>query len=276
MGALAADRNTAKRTGSQFQGPVAAAVTIYKGALLVRDSSGNIKPGVAATGLMPAGMATEYVDNSAGAAADLNVNYEAGTFRFANKSGDELTKAEIGDTCYIQDDQTVCKTSTSKSPAGKCVDVDSDGVWVLIDPVLSNDGDLVAANNLSDVSSAATSRANLGANKVVQQVQATSLVSAGAAVYRMVAQVAGVITKVYTVLNDALATGDVTLTGKIGATAITNGAVTITQSGSAAGDVDSATPTAARTVAVGDVISFTVGGTNTADVSANIGVLIET
>ena len=75
-------------------------------------------------------------------------------------------------------------------------------------------------------------------------------------------------------LNAALATGDATLTGKIGANAITNGVITITQAGSAAGDVDSATPSAAKTVAAGDVISFTGGGTSDATSTATVSLLI--
>ena len=91
---------------------------------------------------------------------------------------------------------------------------------------------------------------------------------------RVVSPVAGTIDKVYSVLNAALATGDATLTGKIGASAITSGVITITASGSAAGDVDSATPSAAKTVAIGDVISFTGGGSSSATGTATVSLLI--
>ena len=53
--ALAADRNTKEAAGQVFSGPMAAAVLCYAGALLVRDASGNIKPGVTGTGLVVAG-----------------------------------------------------------------------------------------------------------------------------------------------------------------------------------------------------------------------------
>ncbi len=91
---------------------------------------------------------------------------------------------------------------------------------------------------------------------------------------RVVSPVAGTVDKIYSVLNAALATGDATLTGKIGASAITNGAITITESGSAAGDVDSASPSAAKTVAVGDVLSITGGGSSSATGTATVSVLI--
>lgn len=68
------------------------------------------------------------------------------------------------------------------------------------------------------------------------------------------------ITKIYTVINGAITTGDATLTFKIGTVAITSGAVVITQVGSAQGDVDSATPTAANVCVAGDYIACAITG----------------
>lgn len=91
-----------------------------------------------------------------------------------------------------------------------------------------------------------------------------------AEVNRYVPNFAGSITKIRSVLNGALATGDATLQAKINGTNVTNGLITATQSGSAAGDVDVATPTAANTFAAGDVISITGGGASTATATANV------
>lgn len=113
-----------------------------------------------------------------------------------------------------------------------------------------------------------------GADKVILRFDPVSTKAADAAVVRVVSPVAGTIAKIYSVANAALATGDATLTGKIGSTAITGGVITITESGSAAGDVDSATPTAANTVAVGSVISLTGGGASTATATASCSVVI--
>lgn len=135
MSALSAPRNTPEREGALFSDPVAAAVTCHAGALLVLDASGNAKPGVAATGLTARGRCEETVDNSAGSAGAQRVRSKAGVFRFANSaSTDEITRAEIGDTCYIVDDQTVAKTddAASRSAAGTVVDVDDAGVWVRV------------------------------------------------------------------------------------------------------------------------------------------------
>ena len=279
MTALTADRQIKKTQGKLYSYPVASAKVIYLGALVCLNSSGYATPGATATGLVPVGLARETVDNTDGANGDLYVEVEEVVTHFENSAGgDEITIAEIGDLCFIVDDQTVAKTSNgnTRSVAGYVRQVDDDGVWVSLRNNLSADGDLVAANNLSDVASAATARANLGANKVALTVKVEDLRGASAAVYRLVAPVAGEVAKIWTVLGDALATGHAVVTGAINGTPITSGAVTITQAGSAAGDVDSATPSAAKTVAAGDVITLTVSGTNTANVSAEATILIET
>lgn len=277
---LTQDRNTAERAGSLLAAGVAAAVKCYAGGIAVLDAAGNIKPGVTATGLICVGRFEELADNSAGLADAITAVAKRGTFRFANLGADAVTVAEIGDVCYIYDDETVAKTSggATRSVAGIVEDVDSIGVWVRMgfDTYASPAGGLLAANNLSDLSTKATARTNLGggANKICLPMGPVSLVGADTKVLRIVSPVAGDIAAIRTVLNGALTTGDATLTGKIGAVAITTGVVTITQAGSAAADVDSAAPSAAKTVAVGDVISLTVGGTNDAAVTADVMVVI--
>ena len=167
MTALAKDRNTARRDAISWTWPMAAAVKTYAGALAVLDSAGNVKPAVTATGLIAVGRFNELVDNSLGAAAALTVKGERGVFRWANSSaGDAITKAEIGDPCYIVDDQTVAKTdgSATRSKAGIIADVDAQGVWVATGVEILNSpaSALLAANNLSDVGTKATARTNLG------------------------------------------------------------------------------------------------------------------
>lgn len=135
MAALTVDRDTPRRAGIEFRDPVAASKTLYAGALVVLDASGNAAPGSTATGLTARGCAQETVDNSGGSAGDVSVPVRAGVFRFANSaSTDEIKRTEIGDTCYIVDDQTVAKTdaTSTRSEAGTVVDVDTDGVWVRI------------------------------------------------------------------------------------------------------------------------------------------------
>ena len=66
--------------------------------------------------------------------------------------------------------------------------------------------------------------------------------------------------KLYSVINGAIATADAAITTEIGGTAVTGGALTISQSGSAAGDVDSATPTAANTLTAGQALEIITDG----------------
>lgn len=92
----------------------------------------------------------------------------------------------------------------------------------------------------------------------------------------LVVPFAGDITKIYSVLDQAIAGGDVLLTPKIDGTVITNGDITITQSGSAGGDVDSSTPSAANTLTAGQALEVVCdGGTSTADAHAHLTVIMD-
>lgn len=137
--ALAADRNTPRREGDIRSGPLAASIKVFAGGLLMRNAAGYLTKGAAATGSVGVGRAEEQVDNSAGSAGDKNVRFRPGTFLFKNSaSGDAITIAQIGDVCWIVDDETVAKTdgSAARSPAGYVEDVTSEGVWVRFDEAL--------------------------------------------------------------------------------------------------------------------------------------------
>jgi hypothetical protein len=277
--ALTGDRNTAERSGVDLSLPVAAATKIWAGALVVL-AAGYAKGGVNGVGLIAVGRAEEQVDNNAGADGELTVRVKRGVFRYANSGGgDAIAAAQIGSVCYIVDDQTVAKTSDTgaRSRAGRVVDVDAQGVWVEVGrgPFDSDADALLGANNLDDVASPATARANIGANLIPLAVPDAAALDAVAPI-RIVSPVAGTLSKIWSVIDGALTTGNATLTAAINGTPVTNGVVTITEAGSAAGDVDSATPSAANAVAVGDVITLTPGGTNDAARTAAVTLLIET
>jgi len=129
--ALNKDRNTPTRDGTDVVHPVAAAKKIYEGSLVVLNATGYAEPGTTATTLAAAGRAEAQVDNSSGADGALTITVRRGVFRFSNH-GDAVTRTEIGKSCYIVDDQTVAKTSgtSTRSVAGKVIDLDSAGVWV--------------------------------------------------------------------------------------------------------------------------------------------------
>ena len=133
MAALTADRDTAKRDGITYGRQVAATAVCYAGGIAVLNATGYSTPGTTATGLIADGVYQETVDNSGGADGAVTVNVVKGVFRFNNSAAaDAIAIAQIGDTCYIVDDQTVAKTdgTGSRSSAGTIVDVDASGVWV--------------------------------------------------------------------------------------------------------------------------------------------------
>jgi hypothetical protein len=133
MAALTAERATTERTGDLYSRPVATAVKVYAGSIVMLNATGYATPGATATGQVADGVAVETVDNTSGADGAKTVTVSKGIFKFANSaSADLITIAEIGDDCYIVDDQTVAKTSgtSTRSIAGKIMAVESDGVFV--------------------------------------------------------------------------------------------------------------------------------------------------
>lgn len=272
------------QTGAKvFDDPVAASTLIERGHLVMLNSAGNAVNVSAATGLKARGVCMAEADNSAGAAGDIRVHTEAGVYGFDNSAGgDEITAADINQVCYAVSGSTVAKTSNgnTRSPAGRVVRVHVNGrVDVQIDgPVLAN-GDLLAANNLSDVGSAATARENIAANLVWVHAGQVSTKAADAGVLRVPAMDDGTLLMFKTVINGALATADATVQAKIAgsnAGSTTTGLVTITQAGSAAGDVDTASPVTTNvTFTEGQVISFHVAGGSTATGTADVFALIK-
>jgi len=140
MVALTKDRTTPQAKGDTRNGPLAAAVTAFAGALLMRNAAGFIVPAIAASGLVGIGVCEKRVANE-GADGEARVDYRPGKFRFANSAAaDEITIAAIGQLCYAVDDQTVALTDGggARSPAGIVDNIDDQGVWVCLDEHLTN------------------------------------------------------------------------------------------------------------------------------------------
>ena len=138
MAALAADRSTPRADGTINAYPATAATLYYAGSIVCISTATNLAvKGSTATTLKAVGRATGRFDNSGGAASAINVEAEAGIFRFANSTaGDLVVLGDVGSDCFIVDDQTVAKTNggSTRSRAGKVINVDSLGVWVQIGP----------------------------------------------------------------------------------------------------------------------------------------------
>ena len=131
------NRNTPHRLGLSRGLLVAAAAECFAGTIAVINADGYTEPGTTATGLTAAGVFEHYQENKDGADGDQVVEVKRGNFHFANSAGaDEITAADIGQVCFIVDDQTVAKIdgTATRSAAGIVDDVDDAGVWVNIDP----------------------------------------------------------------------------------------------------------------------------------------------
>lgn len=133
MPALTADRDTPRHGGASFGYPVKAGARLFAGGIACIDSTGFLVKGATSATLKAVGVAQEQVDNTSGANGAAVAEVRRGVFRFANSaSTDQITNADIGNDCFIVDDQTVAKTngSNTRSVAGKVRLVDAAGVWV--------------------------------------------------------------------------------------------------------------------------------------------------
>lgn len=134
MVALTAPRDTRQRSAAVVNRGVAANVTIYKGALVALNAAGWLVPGTASTTLKADGVAQDTVVGTA-VNGEVAVDVERGCYRFANSTAaDQITRADIGNNCFIVDDDQVARTNgtSTRSVAGVVVDVDAVGVWVQI------------------------------------------------------------------------------------------------------------------------------------------------
>ncbi|HEX7128294.1 MAG TPA: hypothetical protein VF406_21285, partial [Thermodesulfobacteriota bacterium] len=105
--ALTADRNTPARTGDVVEHPVEANAKLFAGALVALNAAGYAVPGSVSTTLKAVGRAEEFVDNTGGAQGAKTVRVARGVFRFRNFATDAVTRADIGTTCFIVDDEQV-------------------------------------------------------------------------------------------------------------------------------------------------------------------------
>ena len=117
--------------GLRFRDPVAAATRILAGSMVALNAAGNAISAVP-TATRVRGVALDEADNTSGAIGDKSVDIERGPFLFANDTTDAVTRAHIGASVYVVDDNTVGSSATGTIVAGKCLDVSPEGVTVEI------------------------------------------------------------------------------------------------------------------------------------------------
>lgn len=206
--------------------PIADSKVIYPGAMVCVNASGYLEPVTSATGKIIIGRAssgapgsgiTSYDSTVAGHAAGMyDVPVDCGVFYWDNATaGDAVAAANRGAVCYGYDDHTVTITSTSRSPAGIVVDVDSGGVWVL-QTLLSQ---MVTATTPSNP-----------AYVISIPVPSLAAVADAGVLARLTPGVAGRIIGTEFQVTTAVTTADklTTLTPKIAGTSVTGGVMALT------------------------------------------------
>lgn len=133
MTALTAPRAPKERSLRDIGYPMDAGIKIFGGALVALSAAGDARPAGNGTTSRCVGLSTDTVDNTAGVAGDKTVVVRRSCFPFSTS---DITRADIGQTAYALDDQTVTKTAPAGTPAkaGEIVDVELTGtqvqVWV--------------------------------------------------------------------------------------------------------------------------------------------------
>ena len=133
MTALAADRLTDTKLPGFFSYPVAASTTIYAGALVCLNTDGYAVPAAATANFKVVGIARAQANNASGSAGDLRVLVDAPVI--AKLGATSLAQAQVGETMYVVDDQTVDETATTQVTVGTLVEyISATQGWVLINP----------------------------------------------------------------------------------------------------------------------------------------------
>lgn len=140
MAALTTARSTPRQISSEsplisgLSVPVKAATKCIQGGIAVANA-GFAAPGTGVTGLVALGIFEDTFDNTAGGNGAIRARVRRGVFPFNNLGGDPLTQADMGAQCFIEDDQTVRRTSntSTRSAAGKFLGFADDGVSVMVE-----------------------------------------------------------------------------------------------------------------------------------------------
>lgn len=120
MTALQKERFTKFRKAGGIDLPVAASVKIYKGAWCVLEG-GYLRPAHASATGTNAGRASDTVDNTNGSAGAVSAHVKflkEKTFMAMIGNSGEFVQADIGNTAYLLDDQTVTHTSAGHVAMG--------------------------------------------------------------------------------------------------------------------------------------------------------------
>ncbi|TFU26179.1 hypothetical protein [Thermus tengchongensis] len=110
--------------------PVKANAVIRQGAL-VMVAGGYAEEAGPGTGKVALGVAQHGADNTGGADGAVSVEVRRGVFRFEVDPADPVGPADLGKDVYATGPNTVAKTGTGRSKAGRLLKLDPGGyAWV--------------------------------------------------------------------------------------------------------------------------------------------------
>jgi len=139
MTALAADRANVVLAGAYRErvGKVAASVTIYKGALVARNTSGYLVPAANTLGYRVVGVAQEQVNTTGILDGVYECKYLTGvSVKMKNDGTNAVAQSNMGAPVWVQDDQTVRGTAGNGVVAGIAETIETDGtIFVYVDPL---------------------------------------------------------------------------------------------------------------------------------------------
>jgi lactam utilization protein B len=130
-----AERNTCYKDGMLIALLVAASTKIEAGKMVSVGADGYAIEAADTASTICMGIADETADNTTGADGALTVRIRRGkVFKLKNSATNAVVQASVGSNVYVEDDQTVAVAAgpTNDIVAGKCLGVESDGVWVAI------------------------------------------------------------------------------------------------------------------------------------------------
>lgn len=130
-----ADRHTPYKDGQLLPFQLAGATAVEAGKMAAVNATGYGVEAADAAGLIVVGIFDEAVDNSAGADGAKSAKVRRGkVFKLNNSATAPVTQAAVGSDVYVEDDETVALAAGPANDivAGRCMGLDTDGVWVLI------------------------------------------------------------------------------------------------------------------------------------------------
>lgn len=128
MAALTESIKPEEKDGVLRSTPMAVDI-IYRGAMVMHNTSGFLAPAATGAGGIFAGIAEEEVDNSGGSAGDKRCRHKL-TGRYL-LTGSGFVQGDVGETVYASDDQTITKTSLNNPLVGQIDEfVSATQVWV--------------------------------------------------------------------------------------------------------------------------------------------------